>query len=139
MKRITGSVACALAVIGFEMMAPSAGAASLHRTAGSPPHWSLQAAQVVAGQPFSVTLDPHHARVCWVSVSGPPSIAAVGWKFDVKGHPLNLTLLTHANAAPGPWSLKASCRSASHSTSAAKMSIQIVSGGTGAIVSHGDM
>jgi hypothetical protein len=116
-----------------------AGAASQHGTAVSPPHWSLQAAQVVAGQPFTVTLDPHHARVCWVSVSGVPGVAAVGWKFDVKGHELNLTLLTHKDAAPGPWSMAASCRSATHSMSESKMSLQIVSGGNGALVSHGDM
>jgi hypothetical protein len=138
--RVAGSL-CVLVALGFGAVSGTAGAAPLHRAAGrvQPPSWSLQAAQVVAGQPFSVGLDPRDARVCWVSVSGPPGFTAVGWKFDVDGHQLNLTLLTQSNAAPGPWSLSASCRRASHSMAASKMSIQIVSGGTGALVSHGDM
>jgi hypothetical protein len=128
-------------VVLFVVCVQSAsGTGARHGASGGHPTWSAQRIEANPGQPFSVILDPGQATVCFVGLRGPNRAAPVGWRFQPSGHRLNITLLTHADAASGEWTLRASCQHVGGTAPSATVTISVpATGGGGVLAAHGDM
>ena len=104
------------------------------------PTWSAQWIQANPGQPLVLILNPRAARVCFVGLHGPQGVHSVGWRFQPGGHPLSLTLLTHADATAGSWILSALCQRRGAAGRTAKVTISVPApGGASVLAAHGDM
>ena len=104
------------------------------------PTWSAQWIQANPGQPLVLILNPRAARVCFVGLHGPQGVHPVGWRFQPGGHPLSLTLLTHADATAGSWTLSALCQRRGATGHPATVTISVPApGGSNVLAAHGDM
>ena len=104
------------------------------------PRWSAQWLQANPGQPLVLILNPRAARVCFVGLRGPQGVRPVGWRFQLGGHLLSLTLLTRADATAGSWILSARCQRRGATGHTATVTISVPApGGSNVLAAHSDM